>query len=96
MPDTTSSSDIQGKKVLTQDGSEIGEVKGLDVDTTSWRVPTLEVKLRRDQLESLSIKRPIFGTKTVHLSVDHVSGISDQVILKRKLTELSSLLGDAD
>lgn len=93
---TTSSRDLVDKKILTQDGREIGHVEGLELDIESWHVRSLEVRLRRDTLEALNIKRPLFGTRTVRLGVGHVSGVTDTVVLKTKLEEVGALIGGAD
>ena len=91
--DTISSNDLEGKLIVSQNGREVGEVEGVDVDVKTWKVPTFEVKLRRDVLEELNLKRPLLGSQTVRLSVEHVSGITDTVVLKSSLADLAFIGG---
>jgi sporulation protein YlmC with PRC-barrel domain len=91
-----SSRDIVDKKILTQDGREVGYVEAIDVDLETWKVQSMELKLRRDALEALHIKRPLFGTRSARLSVEHVSGVTDSVVLKTGMEELSAKLSDVE
>jgi len=91
-----SSSDIIEKNVLTQDGREVGHVEALQIDIETWKVRSIDVKLRRDALEALHIKRPLFGTRSAPLDVEHISGVTDAVVLKAGLEELAGLLGDME
>ncbi|HJL16269.1 MAG TPA: PRC-barrel domain-containing protein [Sandaracinaceae bacterium LLY-WYZ-13_1] len=85
-------SELEGKGVLTQDGREIGEVTDCVVDHAQWSVLTLVVKLERDLLEQFHMKRPMFGTQTVQLPTSYVSGVSDKVVLHKKLEELTTIV----
>lgn len=80
---------LMGKTIVSQDGTEVGEIHGLDVDVESWRVEALEVKLDRGVLERMNLKKPIFGTQSVRLAVERVSGVSDTVVLKHTLDEIA-------
>ncbi|MBZ0118239.1 MAG: PRC-barrel domain-containing protein [Sandaracinaceae bacterium] len=80
-------SDLIGKDILCQDGRELGSVKDLMFDAESWTIGVLVVKLARDVLETLHMKRPLIGTQTMHVPVTDVSGVSDKVILTRALAE---------
>jgi len=77
--------DIIGKDVITQDGVDMGEVKDLDVDVGSWRVTGVVVKLNRDVLERLHMRRPMLGTQEILVATADVTGVSDRVVLSRSL-----------
>lgn len=79
---------IISRRVLTQDGYELGQVEGMNVDVTSWRVESLSVKLRRDVLGELQMKRPMFGSQSVRVTVDEVAGVGDTLVLKHNLRSL--------
>jgi len=83
------SSQLTGKMVVSQDGADVGEVQGLDVNVETWKVETLEIKLERDVLEKLNLKKPIFGTQSVRISTDRISGVSDTVVLKNTVKEIA-------
>jgi len=85
-------SELEGKGVLTQDGREVGEVSDCVMDHAAWSVVTLVVKLERDLLEQFHMKRPMFGTQTIQLPTGYVSGVSDKVILHKKLEELTAIV----
>lgn len=83
------SGELIGKTVVSQDGADVGEVHGLDVDVDSWKVEALEIKLERDVLEKLNLKKPVFGTQTARLATERVAGVSDSVVLRSTLKEIS-------
>lgn len=84
-------SELSGKDVISQDGREIGQVSDIALDSSSWRIDTLVVKLERDLLEAFHMKKPVFGTQTIQIPTSHVSGVGDKVILLKKLEELTAL-----
>ena len=84
-------SELSGKDVISQDGREIGQVSDIALDSSSWRIDTLVVKLERDLLESFHMKKPLIGTQTIQIPTSHVSGVGDKVILHKKLEELTAL-----
>lgn len=93
---TITTRDILDKKVLTQDGREVGHVEALELDQGTWNVPALLVKLRRDQLEPLGLKRPMFGGKTTRLGVDQVADVTDHVVLKAPFDAFGAVLRELE
>lgn len=85
-------SELEGKGVLTQDGREIGAVSDCVIDHEGWSIETLVVKLARDLLEEFHMKRPMFGTQTIQLPTSYISGVSDRVVLHKKLAELTAIV----
>ncbi len=82
---------LLGLRVVTQDGTTLGEVDGFDIDTESWAVVALAVHLDRHVLEPLKLAKPMFGTPTVKIGVSSVAGVGDSVVLKASLADLSFL-----
>jgi sporulation protein YlmC with PRC-barrel domain len=78
---------LQSKKVFSQDGREVGEIEGFSFDS-DWNVVSFTLRVRREVLEELGLKKPMMGTQTVELNVDQVSGLSDSLILRTKLSEV--------
>jgi sporulation protein YlmC with PRC-barrel domain len=88
---------LRAKKVLTLDGRHVGEVTGLEVDLDGWRVQWLSVKLLREVLDGLRVKKPLFGSVTVRLSPERVRSVTDHVMLTLEFDRLASLLaGEGD
>lgn len=82
---------LEGKEVLSQDGRDCGSVQDLVLDHTTWRITTIVVRLERDLLQEFGMKKPLFGSQTIHLKTDLVSGIGDKLILHAPLAELVEL-----
>jgi hypothetical protein len=58
------------------------------VDVDTWRVVSLEVKLDRQALQDLELKRPLLGTQTVLVPTSQLAGASDVVVLKAELEKM--------
>lgn len=84
-----SSRDARGKKVWSQDGREVGELDGLEIAPDEWVIRGVDIKVRREVLEEMGLKKPLMGTQTVRIAPDEVSGISDAVILKSPLASIA-------
>ena len=78
-----------GKKILARDGLELGHVDSLIVDTDTWQVTALGVKVARDKLEQLNLKRKLVGSQSVVVPTSEVAAATDVVMLKGPLSELS-------
>lgn len=82
------SKDVIGKAVLSQDGREIGQIAGFELDVEQWRVVSVQVKLKRALLEELNVKRPLVGSPTVTLPVAEFAGIGDSAVLRVAFADL--------
>ncbi|TVS19403.1 MAG: hypothetical protein EA424_08610 [Planctomycetaceae bacterium] len=79
---------LKGIAIIGQHGREIGAVTDLYIDIETWQCQSLEVKLNRAALEDLKLKRPWFGTQTVRVPVNEISGATENLVLKCVLEEL--------
>jgi sporulation protein YlmC with PRC-barrel domain len=79
---------LSGKNVIGTGGTVIGEVKGAEVDTSTWQVTHLQVKLSSAASETLGFKKR-FGSSSVCLPIALVSAVGDVVTIGSDLTELS-------
>ncbi len=86
---TMASHQLVGKQIVSQDGFDVGEVVGFEVDVESWAVTAIEVKLERGVLETLNLERPMFGSQKVRLPIDRVGAVSDKVVLAVTLKDLA-------
>ena len=84
---------LNGKTIVSQDGRQIGRVDAVFEDVDSWEVSALGVKLRRDKLEELELRRPLVGTQTIRIPTDQIAGVGDSIVLRTKLTEISFIGG---
>lgn len=76
-------------KMIGQHGSEIGVIKDMCVDVEAWQLLSLEVELKREASDALKLKRPWFGSQTVHLPASEISGATDILIIKSPLEKLN-------
>ena len=79
---------LLGIRVIGQHGREIGVITDLLADVETWQLHSLEVKLNRETLDALQLKRPWFGTQTVHVPVGGISGATDNLVLKSPLEDM--------
>lgn len=86
-------SKLMQKRVLSREGRHLGEVTDLELDTESWSVPRLAVRLRREVLKELEMSRPLIGTHTVWLPATLVEGMADALMLRINVADLE--LGEA-
>ncbi len=79
---------LVGKTIIGQHGREIGVITDMFVDVVTWQLQSLEVKLNRETLDDLKLKRPWFRSQTVHVPVREISGATDNIVLKSLLEEM--------
>ena len=78
---------IIGLKVITTDAHTLGEVKGARVDTTTWEIKYLNVKLADNAANRLGMKKR-FGSSTISLPVSIVQAVSECVTIAKSLEQL--------
>lgn len=86
-------SQLVGRRVVSQDGLLLGDVSDLVIDTGTWQVVQLAIRLRRSALEALRLKKPLFGTHTIRLAAADVSGVGDAVVLRQRRDEIKFPIG---
>jgi sporulation protein YlmC with PRC-barrel domain len=79
---------LLGMKIIGQHGREIGVITDMFADVETWQLQSLEVKLNRETLDDLKLKRTWFGTQTVRVPVSEISGATDNLVLKSILEEM--------
>lgn len=80
--------EINGKKVIGKQGYDLGEVKGVEADTSRWQITHLHVKLSDKAADELGFKKR-FRSSTVCMPVSLVEAVGDVVTMSSTLTELS-------
>lgn len=79
---------LYGKNVIETGGTIIGEIKGAEINTSSWTVTHLHVKLSNTASESLGFKKR-FGSSMVCMPVSLITAVGDVVTINSGLNELS-------
>lgn len=79
---------LVGKNVIGTMGYDLGEVKGVEVNTSTWNVTHLQVKLTSKAADELGFKKR-FGSSTVCMPVTLVNAVGDVITVNKSLNELS-------
>ncbi len=79
---------LSGKNVIGTGGTIIGEVKGAEVNTSTWQITHLQVKLSSAASDTLGFKKR-FRSSNVCMPVSLISAVGDVITIGRDLTELS-------
>jgi sporulation protein YlmC with PRC-barrel domain len=78
-----------GLQVVTSGAHIIGEVKGAKIDTATWEIKYLNVKLTGDAATSLGMKKR-FGSSKICLPVSMVQAVAHVITISRTISELES------
>ena len=79
---------LSGKFVICGGGFDLGEINGVEMNTDTWKVTHLQVKLSKPASEDLGFKKG-FVSKHVCFPVSLVSKVGDNILLNKCLDELS-------
>lgn len=74
---------VQHRTVIDATGRVLGAVEGLAIDTTTWKVSALRVKLDRSVADTIGEPRRVFRTAVIDVPVDCVAGVGDTIVLNR-------------
>ena len=78
---------LSGKNVIGASGIILGEVTGAEVNTSTWQLTHLNIKLSNQASEDLGFKKR-FGSSTVCMPVSLISAVGDVITINRTLDEL--------
>ena len=86
---------LRGRTVIAADGQAIGEVAAVLIDTSTWMVTGLQIKLNKAAAEQIGAARSLIRAATLELPVQKVQSVGDAVLLSLPTLELRQLLPDA-
>jgi sporulation protein YlmC with PRC-barrel domain len=87
--------DLIGDEVVSSDGTIVGQMDGVAVDTDTWTAPVIRVCLTRGLDASLGVNKPLFGAACVFIESSNIANVSDFMTLSKTLGELKGLLVNA-
>ena len=79
---------LSGKLVICAGGFDLGEIYGVEMNTDTWQVTHLHVRLSNKASEDLGFKTR-FVSKTVCLPTSLVAKVGDNILLNKSLDELT-------
>ena len=80
--------DVAERPVLDATGAVVGDVTKPLVDTETWLVDTLRVRLRRDAAAELELPWSFFKRPTIDIPTGLIHAAGDAIILRVSLGEL--------
>lgn len=87
---------FRGRTVIAADGQDIGEVAALFIETSTWLVVELQIKLSKTVSEQIGAARGLLRAATIELPVRMVQSVGDAVLLSVPTLELRQVLAHAD
>ena len=86
---------LRGRTVIAADGQAIGEVSSLFIDTSTWTIVALQIKLSKSAAEQLGAARGLLRAATFELPVRMIQSVADTVLLTVPTLELRQTSPDA-
>jgi sporulation protein YlmC with PRC-barrel domain len=80
---------IIGLQVITSGAHILGEVKGARIDTKTWEIKYLNVKLADNAANRLGMKKR-FRSPTISIPVSMVQAVGELVTIAKSMEELES------
>ena len=81
--------ELENKEVISKDGAVVGKTTNAMIDTSQWRVVSIEINLDDKIAEELQMKK-MFRSTTLPIPVEHVEAVGDTVLLKTTKDDLTS------
>jgi sporulation protein YlmC with PRC-barrel domain len=72
---------LRGRAVIAADGQAIGDVAALFIDTSTWAIVSLQIKLSKTAADQLGAARSLLHAATIDLPVGMVQSVGDTVLL---------------
>lgn len=82
---------VSGRSVIDSTGRVIGEVAGLILDVTSWRVLALRVRLHKDVTQEIGASHGTFRAARLDVPCDFIQDVTDTLVLKGPVSALRTL-----
>jgi sporulation protein YlmC with PRC-barrel domain len=87
---------FRGRTVIAADGQAIGEVSALLIDTSSWTILALQIRLHKAAAEQVGAARSILHAASLEVPVRLVQSVKDAILLSVPTLELRQILPDGD
>jgi sporulation protein YlmC with PRC-barrel domain len=91
-----SDENLRGRTVIAADGQAAGEVAALFIDTSTWTVASLKIKLSRTAAEKLGASQSLLRAATIELPVRMIQSVGDTVLLSVPTLGLRQTVREAD
>ena len=82
---------LSGRSVIDSSGRSVGEVVGLLIDSETWRIEALRVKLHKDVTDEIGASHGTFRAARLDVPVAFIHNVSDAVVLSGPIGTLQTL-----
>ncbi len=79
-------------QVVGTGGKVLGQVLDIQLEPSMWKMPTLAIRVEREVMEHMKMKKPLIGRGQLTLSMVHVNSIKDFIMLNTDHEGLARLL----
>lgn len=86
---------LRGRTVIAADGQAIGEVAAMFIDTSTWMIVAVQIKLSKSTAEQLGASTGLFRAATLDLPVRLIQSVGDAIVLSAPTLELRQNLAKA-
>lgn len=82
---------MNGLKVITSDAQNLGEIDGVHADLNTWTITDLDVKLNKEAIKEMGLKKPKLGPLIVSIPITFVKRFGDVITLKHTQEDIKNL-----
>lgn len=90
-----SDENLRGRAVIASDGIAIGEIALVFIDADTWRVESIQLRLRSEIADRIGADRGVFHAAAVDVPVAMVQSVGDAVVLAVPVDDLRRVLSGA-
>jgi len=87
-----SDDNLRGRIVIAADGQVVGETTALFLESDTWRVESLQVKLGKNIADQIGADRSMFHAGTLEIPVRMTQSVGDTVVLSVPVDGLREVL----
>jgi sporulation protein YlmC with PRC-barrel domain len=82
---------LSGRSVIDSTGRSLGEVVGLVIDSGSWRIEAVRVKLHKDVTKEIGASHGTFRAARLDVPTAFIQDVSDAIVLSGPIAALQTL-----
>ena len=79
---------LEGMKVVSRDGIELGTVYDINIDTDMWMIPTISVRLDKTGFEPLGLKKGLLSKTVISIRTEYIETTTTLIMLNQNAVEL--------
>ena len=83
--------ELNGLTVISSDAFTIGKVDGFEINTNTWQISHLHIKLTKEIINEFGLQKPFLGSVSICLPINNVSSIGNVITLSSDLNKLKTL-----